>query len=120
MTNREFYKAVIEAGISDELSTFATEAIAKLDTKNAKRSGTPSKNAIANAPYRAEVLAILEGADKPLRADEILAMLDHEGFTVNKVNGLVGTLVKEGKVSKALETGVAKSKAKVVYSIVAD
>jgi len=118
MTNREFYTKVIETCDNEELVAFAKEGIVKLDTKNAKRANTPSKNAIANAPYRDEIMSILASVGVPMKASDILVALNHEGFTTQKVNGLLGVLVKEGKVTKALESGVAKSKAKTVYSLV--
>ena len=43
MTNREFYKAVIEAKISDELTAHAEKEIGKLDARNEKRSTTMNK-----------------------------------------------------------------------------
>ena len=35
MTNREFYTAIVTANISEELTAFAQDAIAKLDKKKA-------------------------------------------------------------------------------------
>lgn len=52
MTNREFYKAVAETSSNPELVTFATEAIEKMDERNAKRSEKPSKTQEANALLR--------------------------------------------------------------------
>ena len=43
MTNREFYTAVIADTQNEELKAFATEAIAKLDERNAKRASKPRK-----------------------------------------------------------------------------
>ena len=40
MTNREFYKAVIGANVSEELKEFAKSEIDKLDKKNEKRKNT--------------------------------------------------------------------------------
>ena len=50
MTQREFYNAVIATVDNDELKAFATEAIAKLDERNAKRASKESKTQIANKP----------------------------------------------------------------------
>ena len=38
MTNREFYTAIVNSDLSDEMKAFASEAIEKLDARNAKRS----------------------------------------------------------------------------------
>ena len=43
MTNREFYTAIVNSDLNDEMKAFATDAIAKLDARNAKRASTPSK-----------------------------------------------------------------------------
>ena len=52
MTNREFYTAIVNSNVSDELKAFATDAIAKLDARNAKRSSKPSKKSLENAPIK--------------------------------------------------------------------
>lgn len=69
MTNREFFNAVIESNVSDELKAFATDAIAKLDARNAKRSATPSKSQIANEAVKAEIAKVL--TEEPQTASEI-------------------------------------------------
>ena len=46
MTNREFYEAVVAAKINDELTQFATEAIAKLDHTNELRKQKNAEKAI--------------------------------------------------------------------------
>ena len=43
MTNREFYTAIVNSDLNDEMKAFATEAIEKLDARNAKRANTLSK-----------------------------------------------------------------------------
>ncbi len=69
MTNREFFNAIIESNVSDELKAFATDAIAKLDARNAKRSATPSKSQIANEAVKAKIATVL--TDEPQVASEI-------------------------------------------------
>lgn len=57
MTNREFFTAIASnATLPVELVEFATEAIAKLDKRNASRSSKPSKTAIANEPIKASIV----------------------------------------------------------------
>ena len=57
MTNREFFTAIASnATLSSELVEFATQAIAKLDKRNASRSSKPSKTAIANEPIKASII----------------------------------------------------------------
>ena len=43
MTTREFYVAVADSDVGEELITKAQELIAALDAKNAKRKSTPTK-----------------------------------------------------------------------------
>ena len=69
MTQREFLNAVIESAISDELTAFAQDAIAKMDARNAKRASTPSKAQIANEAVKAQILGVL--TDEPQTASEI-------------------------------------------------
>ena len=83
MTQREFYNAVITSAISDELTTFATEAIAKLDARNAKRSSTPSKVQIAKKPIVKAIRDIL--TDEPMLASKIAELC---GISVNKASAL--------------------------------
>ena len=57
MTNREFFTAIVSnPTLSAELVEFATEAIAKLDKRNASRSSKPSKASLANAPIKASIV----------------------------------------------------------------
>ena len=60
MTQRDFYNAVINANINEEMSSFASEAIAKLDERNAKRASKPSKTQIANEPIIKAIAELCE------------------------------------------------------------
>ena len=42
MTNREFYNAVIANTITEDVIAHASEALVKLDERNAKRASKPS------------------------------------------------------------------------------
>jgi hypothetical protein len=66
MTNRDFYNAVINANINEEMTQFATDAIAKLDARNAKRANTESKTQIANKPIIEAISRVL--TDEPMLA----------------------------------------------------
>ena len=55
MTQREFFNAVINNEITDEVITHANEEIAKLDTRNAKKS---EKTANAHAEEKAQIQEI--------------------------------------------------------------
>ena len=104
MTHREFYNAVITSVENDELVTFATEQIAKLDERNAKRKGAESKKAKENAPIKEAILGVL--THEPMTASDIASAISTEDnvFSVQKVSALLrqieGLSVTEVKVPK--------------------
>lgn len=84
MTNREFYNAVIADTQNEELKAFATEAIEKLDARNAKRAEKPSKRAVENAPLIEKIKGML--TSEPTLASEIASTLE---ITPQKASGLL-------------------------------
>ena len=80
MTIREFYKAVAVSNVSDEIKTFATEALAKMDEKNEKRRNTPSKAQIANEPIKQAILEALATAPCGIRTRNRSGSDHAEGF----------------------------------------
>ena len=113
MTTREFYVAIAEAQVSDELTTKAQELIAALDAKNEKRKGTETKEKKETAERRAAVLAFLKEQTEPVTRDTIAGVLDMEPA---KVSGACKGLVDAGLVEKS-EVKVEKAR-KVAYSVV--
>lgn len=114
MTNREFLNAVIGANLSDEMNQFATDAIAKMDKRNADRSSKPSKTAIANEPIKAAILTYLADHPKAIAADVAKGVgLD----SLAKASGLCVQLVKEGKLTSEDVKIPKKGKVKA-YTIV--
>lgn len=97
MTAREFYNAVIAAGISDELSEYAQGAIDKLDAANEKRKNTVTKKQVANKPFVDAVTACLNGEDKTASviAAEAAEALG-EAVSVQKASAILRGLVNEG------------------------
>ena len=97
MTYRDFYNAVIDGTVTEEMQTFAHEAIAKLDARNAKRAERPSKNALANEPIKAEIVKIL--TNEPIIASEVA---ERVGISTQKASALLrqidGLTVTEVKV----------------------
>ena len=83
MTQREFYTAVIAETQNEELKAFATEAIAKLDARNAKRASTPSKTQKENAPIIKAIAKVL--TNEPMLASEIAEKC---GLKVQKASAL--------------------------------
>lgn len=91
MTNREFYTAVIASVDNDELKAFATDAIAKLDARNAKRASKPSKKSLENEPIKASIREFL--TDGSHLASEIAKGLN---LSVSKVSALCRQMVGDG------------------------
>lgn len=91
MTNREFYTAIVNSNVSDELKAFATDAIAKLDARNAKRASKPSKKSLENEPIKESIANLLVDGDARL-ASEIAKSLD---LSVSKVSALCRQMVDD-------------------------
>lgn len=83
MTQREFFNAIANSEVSEELKAFATSEIEKLDVRNAKRSERPSKTQIANAPIVEAISRVL--TDEPMLASKIAELC---GISVNKASAL--------------------------------
>lgn len=112
MTNREFYTAVIAETENEELKNFATEAIAKLDARNAKRASTPSKTQRENAPLKESIHKYLEENGAHI-AGEIAESLE---LTVSKVSSLCTQMVKDG-VLKSEDVKVKGKGTRKSYSL---
>lgn len=95
MTNRDFFKAIAEnETLAVELRTHATEAIAKLDKRNADRASKPSKAALENAPIKTAILEYLVGKSEVVAS----AIGEALGISTSKASALCGQLVAEEKV----------------------
>lgn len=103
MTNREFYKAVIEAKINDELTAHAEKEIEKLDARNEKRSTTMSKKQRENVEIKKSILAVLS-VDKVKTANEVGVEC---GISTNKASALLHQLVLD-KVAIGTDVKVPK------------
>lgn len=115
MTNREFFNAIINANVSDELTAHATAELAKLDKRNAQRSSKLSKTQLENEPIKAHLLEIL--AVKPMTASEI-----HEvdaSLSTQKISSLCRQLVDAGKLTVE-EVKVPKKGKQKQYSLVSE
>lgn len=96
MTNREFYTAVIADTQNEELKAFATEAIAKLDERNAKRASKPSAKQKENEPIIKAIASVL--TDEPMLASKIAELCEistqKASALVKKVEGVQSVDVK--------------------------
>ena len=114
MTNREFYIAISEGKLTDEIKEFAVAAIEKLDARNATRNSKPSKTQLENAPIKEALFKYLTENDGQFTEGDLGTALD---ITHNKAGALARQLVAEGKVTSA-EVKIAKVGKRKVYSIV--
>lgn len=77
MTTREFYQAIADSDVGEELIAKAHELLTALDTKNAKRKTTPTKEQKEAAGRREAVLAYLkENAAEAFTRDQIAEALE--------------------------------------------
>ena len=96
MTNREFYTAVINANLNEEMTSFATEAIAKLDERNVKRASKPSAKQKENEPIVKAISEVL--TSEPMLASKIAELCEistqKASALVKKVEGVQSVDVK--------------------------
>lgn len=113
MTNREFFNAIASnATLSAELVEFATEAIAKLDKRNASRSSKPSKTAIANEPIKASITEYVTSHANALASDIAVAC----EISTQKASALCVQMVKD-EVLTVCEVKVPKKGKVKAYSL---
>ena len=115
MTNREFFTAIVNSEVSDELKAFATEAIEKLDARNAKRASKPSKKSLENEPIKAKIAEYLGRTDEHdfATASEISAELE---ISTQKASALCRQMVANG-VLKVEDVKVKGKGTQKAYSL---
>ena len=96
MTNREFYNAVIANAITEEVISHASDALVKLDERNAKRASKESAKQIANKPIVEAIANVL--TDEPMLASKIAELCEistqKASALVKKVEGVQSVDVK--------------------------
>ena len=98
MTNKEFFTAIINANLSEEVTEKATAMLAQLTKeREAAAKRVNSKRAEANAPIVEAILAHLKEHPMALTSDIALAV----GASTPKVSSLLTTLTNEGKVESS-------------------
>ena len=122
MTAREFYSAVIEANLSDEMNAKAKEMIEALDKKNEKRKSSETSNQKANSEIKAQILEALknnefETVDSCITSKILTTYMNkinfdpEKPFTSQKSTALLGQMVKEGTLEvKEVKTKSGKVK----------
>lgn len=94
MTNREFFTAILNSNLSDEMKEHATAELKKMDERNSKRSSTMTTTQKENIALKEKILSALttEGKVASALAEEL-------NLSVQKVSSLCRQLVEEGKVT---------------------
>lgn len=102
MTKREFYNAIANGQMTDELMDYATEQIARMDSANEKRKNTLSKKQEENEAVKAEMVKHL--GTEPMTATTVGELM---GISTQKASALLRQLVNDGKAT-ATEVKIPK------------
>lgn len=110
MTHRDFFSAIsTNETLSEELRSYATEALSKLDARNAKRRETPSKAQKENEPLKQFILDGFVSGKTMVAADVAAAA----NISTQKASALLRQLVADGSLSvedvKIPKKGVVKA-----------
>lgn len=97
MTNREFYTAIVNGEITEEVVKHAQEGIDKLDATAEKRRNSVSKKALENAPLVDKIVDEIL-TDKVQTASDVAAVL---GVSVQKASALLRTAVADKRAVAA-------------------
>ena len=96
MTKREFYTAIMNGEIDEQVKLFASEELEKMDAANEKRRNTLSKKAQENQPLLRQITDEIL-TDEPKTATDVAAVLE---VSVQKASGLLRRLVEDGLATK--------------------
>ena len=96
MTKREFYTAIMNGEIDEQVKLFASEEIEKMEAANEKRRNTLSKKAQENQPLLRQITDEVL-TDEPKTATDVAAVLE---VSVQKASGLLRRLVEDGLATK--------------------
>lgn len=112
MTTREYFNAVLNANISDEMNEASVEFLSKLDSRNEKRKTMMTKDKAEAINRREAVLSFLKENEGSFTRDQIAEAI---GISPSAVSGACTVLVVNGLVTKS-EVKVEKSR-KVAYAL---
>lgn len=117
MTTREFYNAVINANVSDEITEKATELVAQLDARNEKAKARPRKENAEVAERKAAVAEFIVTHEGEFTADEIAEEI---GKTVPMSPAAVASAMRVHVAAGTVTKGTRKidsKHSKVTYTI---
>ena len=84
MTNREFFTAIVNGTLTEDVIAKAHEEIEKLDARNAKRANTLSKTQKDNLPLIEKIASLL--TSEPKLASELASEME---ISTQKASALV-------------------------------
>lgn len=96
MTKREFYTAIKNGKIDEQVKLFASDELEKMDAVNEKRRNTLTKKAKENEPLLKQITDEIL-TEEPKTATDVAAILN---VSVQKASGLLRRLVEDGKAAK--------------------
>lgn len=96
MTKREFYTAIMNDKIDEQVKLFASEELEKMDVANKKRREAISKKAEENLPLLEKIMNEIL-TENPKTATDVAAVLE---VSVQKASSLLRRLVEDGKAEK--------------------
>jgi hypothetical protein len=95
MTNREFFEAIKNGIMNEEVQAHAIAEIEKMNARNAKRGITPSKTAIANEPIKLKIIEFLTEKNEQILTSVIGEAV---GISTAKASALCVQLALDGKI----------------------
>lgn len=105
MTQKDFFTAVANGNITDEVKAYATERAEKLSA--------PTPKQVENAALSANIAEFLATQTEPIIGAEIAK---HFEVSTSKVTGLCGVMVKNGQLTKS--EVATKDGTRIGYSVV--
>lgn len=99
-TQRNFLMDVINGNITEQVTAYAEERLAKLDEKNEKRKAETSANQLKNIQLGEDIITFIteNGAQT---TSEIARQF---GVSTQKIAPITNTLAKEGKLTETTKT----------------
>lgn len=115
MTQREFFNAVVNANISEEISEHAKKQIAAIDKRNATPTKAEIEKQASNDRLKAMIMGVLSASEMPMTAAAIGVACE---VSTAKASSMLRQLVEVGSVEKS-EVKVKGEGKKTVYAAVA-
>ena len=96
MTNREFYTAIANGSINDEVIAHATASLEKMDAANEARKNKPSKKALENAPIVEQIVNTVLSTETAMTAGQVAEAV---GISTQKASALLRSIVADGRAT---------------------